>query len=211
MGFAAERLHAEHPTLICCSISGFGDEGPMANRKAYDLLIQAETGLASITGAPEAPGRVGISIVDIGTGTMAHAAILEALIARSITGKGADIRVSMFDAMADWLTVPVMYAQAGKPPKRVGLGHATISPYGVFASADGRDMLIAVQSDREWRSLCRNVLGRPEIAETALRNQFGAGEHPRRDGRHRRADRGDIGERGLGGAPERGRHRLRRG
>src|SRR5665213_3261170 len=113
MGLPVERLRGEHPRLICCSISGFGDEGPMADRKAYDLLIQAETGLASITGAPEAPGRVGISIVDIGTGATAHAAILEALIGRGITGKGADIRVSMFDAMADWLAVPLINAEAG--------------------------------------------------------------------------------------------------
>jgi formyl-CoA transferase len=165
MGFPIERLVGEHPRLVCCSITGFGDEGPMAQRKAYDLLIQAETGLASITGAPEAPGRVGISVVDIGTGATAQAAILEALIARGITGKGADIRISMFDAMADWLAVPFLNAEAGKPPKRVGLGHPTISPYGVFTTADGQDILIAIQSDREWRGLCRNVLGLPELAE----------------------------------------------
>jgi itaconate CoA-transferase len=165
LGFAIERLRVAHPSLICCSISGYGDKGPLAQRKAYDLLIQAETGLTSITGGPQSPGRVGISVVDISTGAMAHAAILEALIARSRSGEGADIRMSMFDAMADWLTVPLLNTEAGHPPKRVGLGHPSISPYGVFTSAEGKEILISIQSDREWRSLCEGVLDAPALAD----------------------------------------------
>ncbi|MFI5014804.1 MAG: CaiB/BaiF CoA transferase family protein [Hyphomicrobiales bacterium] len=165
LGFPIERLREQHPALICCSISGYGDQGPLAARKAYDLLIQAETGLASITGGPEAPARVGVSIVDIATGAAAHAAILEALIARSASGKGSDIRISMFDVMADWLTVPLLNMEAGNPPRRVGLGHPSISPYGVFTSKDGKGILISIQSDREWRSLCKGLLGDPSLAE----------------------------------------------
>jgi itaconate CoA-transferase len=167
LGFPIEKLRARHQALICCSISGYGDEGPLAHRKAYDLLIQTETGLTSITGGPDSPGRVGVSIVDIATGAAAHAAILEALIARAANGKGADIRISMFDVMADWLTVPLLNAEAGKPPQRVGLGHPSISPYGVFTSKDGKEILISIQNDREWRSLCKGVLGDPTLAEDA--------------------------------------------
>ncbi|MBV9589139.1 MAG: CoA transferase [Hyphomicrobiales bacterium] len=165
LGFPIESLRARHPTLICCSISGYGDTGPLAQRKAYDLLIQTETGLTSITGGPESPGRVGVSIVDIATGATAHAAILEALIARGVNGKGSDIRISMFDVMADWLTVPLLNAEAGKPPKRIGLGHPTISPYGVFTSKDGKPILISIQNDREWRSLCKGVLGEASLGD----------------------------------------------
>jgi itaconate CoA-transferase len=159
LGFAVERLRQVHPALICCSISGYGEEGPLAARKAYDLLIQAESGLASITGGPGEPARVGISVVDIATGATAHAAILEALIMRGRTGEGADIRISMFDVMADWLTVPLLNTEAGKPPQRVGLAHPSIAPYGVFATADGRGVLISIQSEREWRIFCKDVLG----------------------------------------------------
>ncbi|MBN9443575.1 CaiB/BaiF CoA-transferase family protein [Bosea sp. (in: a-proteobacteria)] len=164
LGFAPETLRQSHPRLICCSISGYGDTGPLAERKAYDLLIQAESGLASITGGPEAPARVGLSIVDIATGATAHAAILEALIARGITGSGADIRVSMFDVMADWLTVPLLHEEGGKPPRRIGLAHPSIAPYGVFTTRDGRQILISIQSDREWATFCREFLGRAELA-----------------------------------------------
>ena len=159
LGFPVEELRAKHKRLICCSISGYGDKGPLAERKAYDLLIQAESGLASITGGPEGPARVGVSIVDIATGAAAHAAILEALIARSVTGEGSHIRVSMFDVMADWLTVPLLNAEAGKPPQRLGLAHPSVAPYGVFASKDGKEILISIQNEREWQSLCKSVLG----------------------------------------------------
>ncbi len=137
LGFSLARLRKDYPKLICCTISGYGDSGPYADRKAYDLLIQAESGLASITGGPDGPSRVGMSIVDVATGATAHAAILEALIGRARSGLGADIRISMFDVMADWLTVPLLNAEAGNAPKRMGLAHPSIAPYGVFRSKDG--------------------------------------------------------------------------
>ena len=163
LGFSRERLKKDYPKLICCTISGYGDEGPYADRKAYDLLIQAESGLASITGGPDGPSRVGLSIVDIATGATAHAAILEALITRSKSGKGADIRISMFDVMADWLTVPLLNSEAGQPPQRIGLAHPSIAPYGVFRSKDGKDILISIQSEREWKKLCVEVLAKPDL------------------------------------------------
>src|SRR5690348_14192196 len=163
LGFTLERLRKDYPKLICCTISGYGDEGPYAHRKAYDLLIQAESGLASITGGPEGPSRVGVSIVDIATGATAHASILEALFARTRTGRGADIRISMFDVMADWLAVPLLNSEAGNPPKRMGLAHPSIAPYGVFRSKDGKDILISIQSEREWKKLCTEVLRQPDL------------------------------------------------
>lgn len=164
LGFDPADLRARYPRLICCSISGYGDAGPLAQRKAYDLLIQAESGLASITGGPGEPARVGVSIVDIATGAAAHAAILEALIARATTGAGADIRVSMFDVMADWLTVPLLNHEGGKSPERLGLAHPSISPYGVFRTRDGKDLLISIQSDREWAKLAGVFLKNPAAA-----------------------------------------------
>jgi itaconate CoA-transferase len=163
LGFSLERLRKDYPALVCCTISGYGDDGPYADRKAYDLLIQAESGLASITGGADGPSRVGLSIVDIATGATAHAAILEALIARARSGKGADIRISMFDVMADWLTVPLLNSEAGQPPQRMGLAHPSIAPYGVFRSKDGKDILISIQSEREWKKLCADVLGKPDL------------------------------------------------
>ena len=165
LGFSLDRLRKDYPELICCTISGYGDDGPYAHRKAYDLLIQAESGLASITGGPEGPSRVGVSIVDIATGATAHAAILEALIARSRSGKGADIRISMFDVMADWLSVPLINSEAGNPPQRMGLAHPSIAPYGVFRSSDGKGILISIQSEREWKKLCADVLGQPALPD----------------------------------------------
>lgn len=159
LGFGFDLLSKQHPRLITCSISGYGEAGPMAARKAYDLLIQAESGLCAITGGPEQAARVGISIVDIATGATAYSAILEALIQRGITGKGANISVSMFDVMADWMTVPLLNHEGGKTPQRIGLAHPSISPYGVFLSKDQRPILISVQSDREWRNLCRDFIG----------------------------------------------------
>jgi len=162
LGFDLPALRRDHPRLICCSISGYGDDGPLAGRKAYDALIQAETGLVSITGGPEAPARVGFSVADISTGATAHAAVLEALIARGRTGQGADIRISLFDVMADWLSVPLIHAAAGRAPRRVGLAHPSIAPYGAFLSRDGKPVLISIQSEREWRALCEHVLQQPE-------------------------------------------------
>src|SRR5882757_7054708 len=167
LGFSLDRLKTDYPKLISCTITGYGDEGPYADRKAYDLLIQAESGLASITGGPEGPSRVGLSIVDIATGATAHASILEALIGRSRTGQGADIHVSMFDVMADWLAVPLLNSEAGNPPKRMALAHPSIAPYGVFQSRDGKGILISIQSEREWKKLCAEVLDQPKLPDDA--------------------------------------------
>jgi itaconate CoA-transferase len=164
LGFAIERLRETYPRLIVCSISGYGQNGPYAQRKAYDLLIQAESGLASVTGGPEAPARVGVSVVDIATGMNAYEAILEAVVLRARTGEGATLSIAMFDAMADWMTVPFLQSEAGKPPGRLGLAHPTIAPYGVFKSKDGADILISIQSDREWRVLAGQVLGDQSLA-----------------------------------------------
>lgn len=165
LGLGIAELRRRHPKLICCSISGYGEDGPYAKRKAYDLLIQAESGLASITGGPEAPARIGVSLVDIGTGLHAYEAILEALIARGRTGRGADIRVSMFDSMMEWMTVPLLFTEHAQAPKRQGLMHPTVAPYGVFTSKEGLPILISVQNEREWGSLCRKVLKQPQLVE----------------------------------------------
>ena len=163
LGFPINKLRQQHPRLICCSISGFGESGPLAKRKAYDMLIQAESGLASITGTTE-PSRVGVSVVDIASGMNAYEAILAALIARQRTGAGAALSISMFDAMADWMTVPLLQYEAGVPPQRIGLAHTSISPYGAFKSRDGVDILISIQSDREWRVLAERVLDDARLA-----------------------------------------------
>lgn len=167
LGFAMARLREDYPRLICCSISGYGESGPYAQRKAYDLLIQAESGVSSVTGGPEAPARVGVSIVDIAAGLNAYEAILEALVARAKTNQGTEISVSMFDAMAEWMTVPLLHGEGGVPFKRIGLAHAAIAPYGVFKSRDGADILIAIQNDREWRVLAEKVLGEPGFGKDA--------------------------------------------
>jgi formyl-CoA transferase len=164
LGFAVERLRRDYPRLIVCSVSGYGDEGPYAARKAYDMLIQAEAGVASVTGGPDAPARVGVSICDIGAGLYAYEAVLEALITRGRTGEGTAISVSMFDAMADWMSVPLLQHEGGAPPRRIGLAHTSIAPYGVFKSRDGADILISIQSDREWRVLAEKVLGDKALA-----------------------------------------------
>ena len=158
LGFGADRLAKDYPRLIICSISGYGETGPMADRKAYDLLVQAESGLCSITGGPSEPSRVGVSVVDIATGATAHATILEALIQRGITGKGVKISVSMFDVVAEWLTVPLLNHESGNSPTRLGMMHPSIAPYGVFETKDGRLILISIQSDREWGQLCLEFL-----------------------------------------------------
>ena len=164
LGFAVTRLRKDYPRLICCSISGYGESGPYAQRKAYDMLIQAESGLASITGGPEAPARAGVSVVDIAAGMNAYEAILEALLARAHTGAGAAIAVSMFDAMTDWMAVPLLQHEGGDTPKRIGLAHTSISPYGAFKTRDGGDVLISIQNDREWRVLAKHVIGDKRLA-----------------------------------------------
>jgi itaconate CoA-transferase len=164
LGFAIERLRRDYPELICCSITGFGESGPYAARKSYDLLVQAESGLASVTGGPEAPARVGVSVTDVAAGMNAYEAVLEAIIARGRTGEGAAVGVSLFDAMADWMTVPLLHHEGGQSPKRLGLAHPSIAPYGVFKSRDGTDILISIQNDREWRVLAADVMGDGALA-----------------------------------------------
>ena len=139
LGIDLDQLHDLHPRLISVSISGFHPDGPGADRKAYDLLMQAESGLADITGSMHEPGRVGVSVVDLSTGMFAYEAVLEALLARQHSGQGQKVEVALFDAVAEWLAVPYLLdAVAGAPPQRVGLAHPGICPYGVFQSADGR-------------------------------------------------------------------------
>jgi formyl-CoA transferase len=164
LGFAFTRLRKNYPRLICCSISGYGESGPYAQRKAYDMLIQAESGLASITGGPEAPARAGVSVVDIAAGMNAYEAILEALLLRARTGEGTAIAISMFDAMADWMAVPLLQHEGGDTPQRIGLAHTSISPYGAFKTRDGGDVLISIQNDREWRVLAEHVIGDKALA-----------------------------------------------
>jgi itaconate CoA-transferase len=158
LGLSTESLRLSLPRLVVCSISGYGESGPLADRKAYDLLIQAESGLSSITGGPAEPARVGISMVDIAAGITAYSAVLEALILRSKSGQGCDVHVSMFDVMADWLTVPLLHQEAGRTPRRLGLAHPSIAPYGIFGTRDGKTVLISIQSDREWVAFCKEFL-----------------------------------------------------
>ncbi|WP_198378336.1 CaiB/BaiF CoA transferase family protein [Neoroseomonas rubea] len=166
-GFGSADLRARHPRLITVDISGYGDEGDYATMKAYDLLVQAESGLAYITGRAEGPGRVGVSACDIACGMHAYAAVLEALLSRSITGQGKGIAVSLFDGMADWMTVPLLqYEGTGKNPPRIGLAHPSICPYGAFQTKDGHDVLIAIQNEREWASFCAHFLDEPELPKT---------------------------------------------
>lgn len=162
-GFDSLLLRQAHPTLITCDISGYGEEGEYVQRKAYDLLIQAETGLASVSGRPEGPGRVGVSVCDIGAGMHALIGILEALYERSRTGHGKGVKVSLFDGMADWMSVPLFQQEyTGAAPQRVGLAHPGIAPYGVFSAQAGEQVLLSIQNEREWKNLCEQVLMRSE-------------------------------------------------
>jgi crotonobetainyl-CoA:carnitine CoA-transferase CaiB-like acyl-CoA transferase len=167
VGIDLSRWRRSNPRLITCSISGYGASGPYAGRKAYDLLVQAESGLASITGSAAEPSRVGISVVDIAAGLTAYEAILEALLRRERTDSGEHVEVSLFDAITEWMTVPLLHARYAEAPRRVGLMHPSIAPYGAVACRDGRQVLLAVQNEREWVSLCTDVLGKPELAVDA--------------------------------------------
>ena len=165
-GFGSAALREKHPRLITVDISGYGEEGEYAGMKAYDLLVQAESGLASVTGRPEGPGRVGVSACDISCGMNAHAAVLEALIHRGTTGRGKGIAVSLFDGMADWMTVPLLqFEGTGREPPRIGLAHPSICPYGAFATNDGSLVLISIQNEREWASFCAAFLDEPDLPQ----------------------------------------------
>ena len=166
LGLATADLRAADPRLITCDISGYGSEGPFQQMKAYDFLVQAEVGLAEITGAPEQPGRVGVSICDIAAGMTAHQAIIQALYARSCTGQGRGIEVSLFHALADWMNVPYIQSHyGGREIRRPGLHHPTIAPYGAYRCGDGRQILLSIQNEREWQRLCGDVLGQPDLPE----------------------------------------------
>jgi crotonobetainyl-CoA:carnitine CoA-transferase CaiB-like acyl-CoA transferase len=165
-GFGSAALREKHPRLITVDISGYGDEGEYASMKAYDLLVQAESGLAYVTGRAEGPGRVGVSACDIGCGMHSYAAVLEALIERGITGRGKGIAVSLFDGMADWMSVPLLqYEGTGKNPPRIGMAHPSICPYGAFETKDGQLVLIAIQNEREWANFCTHFLDEPELPQ----------------------------------------------
>lgn len=165
LGLGWETLHARWPRLISCAISGYGSEGPYRDRKAYDLLIQAETAVTDVTGTAGSPAKVGIAIADIGAGLYACTSILAALRLRDADGEGRRIDVSLFDCLAEWMTVPAYHQiYDGKPPPRTGVRHATIVPYGPYRCADG-EVMLAVQNEGQWDRLCRNVLRRPALAE----------------------------------------------
>lgn len=164
LGLDAATLSARYPRLVVCGISGYGTCGPWAERKAYDLLVQCETGLVSVTGSADAAAKAGISVADISAGMYAYSGILAALFTRLRTGVAPAVEVSLFDSMVEWMSQPLYYtAYGGTPPPRVGAQHATIAPYGPFTAADGAVVLLAVQNEREWESLCRNVLGEPGL------------------------------------------------
>ena len=166
LGVSMANLRTENPALITCDISGYGGTGPFAQMKAYDFLVQAEVGLAQITGAPEEPGRVGVSICDIAAGMTAHAAILQALVAKGRTGQGRSIEVSLFHALADWMNVPYLQHQyGGRKIRRPGLHHPTIAPYGAYICGDNRMLLISIQNEREWLRLCVEVLDQPDMPQ----------------------------------------------
>lgn len=165
-GFASAELRRRDPRLVTVDISGYGGDGDYAGMKAYDLLVQAESGLCSVTGRPEGPGRVGVSACDIACGMHAYMAVLEALIARGATGEGASISTSLFAGMADWMTVPLLHHDyGGATVPRVGLNHPSIHPYGAYETGDGRLILIAVQNEREFGRLCAEVLRDPDLPE----------------------------------------------
>jgi itaconate CoA-transferase len=163
-GFGSAALRERYPRLITVDISGYGDTGDYAAMKAYDLLVQAESGLAMVTGHPAGPGRVGVSACDIACGMAAHAGVLEALIGRGTSGKGEGLKVSLFDGMADWMNVPLLfYEGTGKAPQRLGLAHPSICPYGAFSTADSALVLIAIQNEREWAEFCTRFLEEPDL------------------------------------------------
>ena len=163
-GFGSEELRRRYPKLITLDVSGYGAGNSYTEMKAYDLLVQAESGLASITGHPAGPGRVGVSVCDIACGMASHSAVLEALILRGRTGEGSRLEVSLFDGMADWMNVPLLYFEGtGKAVERLGLAHPSICPYGAFETADGKLVLISIQNEREWAKFCAGVLDEPDL------------------------------------------------
>jgi itaconate CoA-transferase len=164
LGFGTEALRERHPRLIVCDVSGYGASGPYRDKKAYDLLVQCEAAVVSVTGTQETPSKAGIAVADIAAGMYAYSAILAALFRRERTGEGAAIEVSLFEALAEWMGFPAYYAMYGeKEPPRSGASHASIAPYGPFACAGGEVVFLGIQNEREWEKFCEVVLERPEL------------------------------------------------
>ncbi|RUV40498.1 CoA transferase [Mesorhizobium sp. M1A.T.Ca.IN.004.03.1.1] len=168
LGFASADLRRRFPRLITCDISGFGEKGPYSHLKAYDLIVQAETGLCAITGTQQGAARVGVSVCDISAGMTAHSAILQALYHREVTGEGASIQVSLFDAVADWMNVPVLqHDYSSYHTVRAGVKHPSLAPYGAYRCADGKEVIFSVQNDREWVNFCEKFLNQPALTRAA--------------------------------------------
>ena len=166
LGLSFEALHEKHPRLIVCDISGYGEGGPYQDKKAYDLLIQSESGFLSVTGGPDSPAKAGCSISDIAAGMYAYSGILSALLLRERTGLGSRLDVSMLESMVEWMGFPLYYAFDGaSPPPRAGAAHATIYPYGPFPVGDGGEIMLGLQNEREWAAFCATVLEQPELAQ----------------------------------------------
>lgn len=164
-GFSSAELRKKHPSLITCDISGYGETGDYADMKAYDFLVQCESGLVAINGAPEAHGRIGVSICDIGSGMNALIGIQNALLVRARTGAGSGVKISLFDTAADWMQVPFLHSEyAGKAPKRAGLHHPSIAPYGGYSTQDGEILAISIQNEREWVNFCVHILANESLA-----------------------------------------------
>jgi itaconate CoA-transferase len=165
LGLGAAELRSRHPRLIWCGISGYGPAGPYASKKAYDLLVQCEAGLLSVTGTPDEPAKAGIPVADIAAGMYAYSSILAALLRRERTGEGATLDITMFEALGEWMGFPAYFAAyGGSPPPRFGAHHATIVPYGPFRARDGATVFLSVQNEREFARFCETVLQRPELA-----------------------------------------------
>jgi itaconate CoA-transferase len=167
LGLAASDLRAKHPRLVVCGLSGYGSTGPYATKKAYDLLVQSEVGLVSITGTPETPSKVGLSIADIAGGMYAYSGILTALLQRERTGEGTSLEVSLFEALGEWMGYAMYYTFGGTPPARTGASHATIAPYGPYRTRDGQEVVFGIQNNREWSAFCATVLQQPALADDA--------------------------------------------
>jgi itaconate CoA-transferase len=168
LGLGYDELCGKHPRLIVCDISGFGGDGPYAEKKAYDLLIQSEAGFLSVTGTPDTPSKAGNSIADISAGMYAYSSILAALLQRERTGRGSHIDVALLETMVEWMSFPLYYAFEGQPPpRRTGAAHATIYPYGPFLAGDGKRVMFGLQNDREWTIFCEKVLQQPQLAADA--------------------------------------------
>jgi len=170
-GFGSEELRKRYPRLITCDISGYGEGNPYEDMKAYDLLIQSESGLVSVSGAPDSYGRIGISLVDIAAGMNALAGIQQALLKRNKTGLGSSVKVSLFDCAVDWMSVPILQQKyTGQGPKRAGLKHPSIAPYGEFTTSDNKSIVISIQNEREWKVFCRDILEDETLSEDARFN-----------------------------------------